>query len=369
MLRGMNAQVLLENQWPYLLSLLPAGTDLDASARETGALTRRRGVESAESLLRVILAYALCEMPLRQTTAWAQLSGIASMSNVALLKRLRKCADWMGHLLGRMLAERASPPGLTGEQWRVRLVDATTICHPGATGTSWRVHLGYDLMRRRIDHIELTDPHGGETLKRFQFKPGELVLGDRGYAHRPGLHAVHAAGALFVIRHNWNAVPLADGFDLFAWLRGLPDATAQDVAVRIAGDRERDLPPLPVRVCAIRKSEPAAEESRRKLIQEASKKGKLPDPRSLEAAGYVCVLTNEMDGKLTASEVLGLYRFRWQVELTFKRMKSLLFLGDLPTKDPPTARTYLYAKLLGALMLDDLSERFLGFSPWGYRLC
>lgn len=362
----MDAQTLLENQWPYLLSLLPAGVDLDASARQCGALMRRRGVDSAEALLRVILAHALCGLPLRHTAAWAELAGVASVSNVALLKRLRKSTEWMGWLLGRKLAERAPPPALAGEEVRARLIDATCISHPGAPGTVWRVHLGYDLKRHRIDHVELTDIRGGETLTRFAFQPGELVVGDRGYANRPGLHAVVKAGALFVVRHHWHALPLAAGFDLFGWLRGLPDAAARDVVVQLAADSKRELPALSVRLAALRKTEAAAESARRDVLRECSRKQKQPDPRSLEAAGYVCVVSNA--DSFTAAELLGLYRFRWQVELEFKRLKGLLQLGELPTKDPPTARTYLYAKLLGALLLDDLTERFLGFSPWGYPL-
>ena len=171
-----------------------------------------------------------------------------------------------------------------------------------------------------------------------------------------------------MVRHNWSAVPLGEGFDLFKWLRGLPDASAQEVLVDVAADAKRNLPSLPIRLVAIRKSEAAAEEARRKVLKERARKGKRPDPRSLEAAAYVILLTNDIADRLTAAECLGVYRFRWQVELAFKRLKGLLHLGDLPTKDPPSARTYLYGKLLGALMLDDLTERFLGFSPWGYRL-
>ena len=364
----MNAQALVQNQWPYLLSLLPADVDLEESVRRCGALTRRRGVDSAEALLRLVFACALCGMPLRHTAAWARVSGVASVSNVALLKRLRKSADWLGYLLSRKLAERAPPPVLSAGGLRVRLVDATCICHPGATGTNWRVHLGYDLKRGCIDQIELTDATGGQTLTRFSVSAGELLVGDRGYAHRSGLHSVARSGGIFVIRHNWHIIPLGGDFRLFEWLRGLPDAVAQDAAVEITADRRRKLPALAIRLAALRKSEAAAEQSRRKIMREASKKGKQPDPRTLEAAGYIVLITNDIEGRLNAAELLGLYRFRWQVELAFKRLKGLLHLGDLPTKDPPTARTYLYAKLLGALLLDDLTERFLDFSPWGYRL-
>ncbi|NOZ87278.1 MAG: transposase [Deltaproteobacteria bacterium] len=71
---------------------------------------------------------------------------------------------------------------------------------------------------------------------------------------------------------------------------------------------------------------------------------------------------------MSDTEVLDLYRFRWQVELAFKRLKSLLHIDELPAKDHSLTRTFIYAKLLAALLLEDLSDRFLVFSPWGYPL-
>jgi IS4 transposase len=62
------------------------------------------------------------------------------------------------------------------------------------------------------------------------------------------------------------------------------------------------------------------------------------------------------------------YRFRWQIELAFKRMKSILNLDELPAKDPALARTVLYAKLLAALLVEDFTTHFLAISPWGYTL-
>ena len=96
----MDSKIILEYQWPYLLSFLPAEEELDRSAKETGALTRKRQVPSASVLLRLALAYGFCGLTLRQTAAWAEVAGVASLSDVALLKRLRASSDWLGLLLG-----------------------------------------------------------------------------------------------------------------------------------------------------------------------------------------------------------------------------------------------------------------------------
>src|SRR4051794_20495593 len=133
---------LLETQWEYLLSMLPAKVDLEASARDKGALLRRRVIQSAETLLRLALAYC-CGLSLRQTSCWAHLQGLGKLSQVGVMKCLRRSAAWLEFLVVTKLAERAECRQIQG--LRLRLVDATTVSAPGSQGTDWRVHLGFDL--------------------------------------------------------------------------------------------------------------------------------------------------------------------------------------------------------------------------------
>ena len=369
----MSPKTVLEYQWPYLLSFFPPLKALELSAVEFGAIRRKRAVDSADSLLRLALAYGFCGLSLRQTAAWAEAAGIASLSNVALLKRLRNAAPWLGHLLAIKLAERASPPRLRhAHPLRLRLVDATSLSHPGSNGTDWRVHLSFHLQKFAIDDIELSDRSGGETLTRFRFTPGDLVLADRGYSHRRGLYAVHRSGAHLIVRLNWQNLPMqhlnGDPFHVFSVLRGLPEAVESSVEARTLPDRRLGVPAVPVRFVAVRKTETAAEASRKKLQTDASRKGHAVDPRALEGAGYLFVVTTASAEQLTARQVLELYRFRWQIELAFKRMKGLLELGALPAKDPDLARTIVRSKLLAALVLEDFTQGFLAISPWGYQL-
>jgi hypothetical protein len=368
----MDNQSILEYQWPHLMSFLPAEAILERTAKETGALMRKRQVSSASTLLRLAFAYGFCGLTLRQTAAWAEVADVASISDVALLKRLRAAPEWLGHLLGLKLAEKAPPPPMEGPKHRLRIVDATAISRPGSKGIDWRIHLGFDLASLSIDHVELTDVKGGETLTRFPLRKDEVLIGDRGYAHRRGMQAVIDAGADFLIRLNWQNVPLRHrsgrSFDLLEALRGLKETEVGDFPVLVAPDPKNGIQAIPARLVAVRKSEAAAEAARRKVMKERSKRGRSVDPRTLEAAGYIFVLTSLSSEHLRAEEALALYRFRWQIELAFKRMKSLLALGNLPAKDPSLARSFLYAKLLAALLLEELTEEFLSFSPWGYRL-
>lgn len=360
----------LEHEWPYLLSFLPDEQVLEATAKSWGAIRRKRAVDSASTLLRLALVYGFCGYSLRQTAAWAEAATVASLSDVALLNRFRKASSWLGHLLGIKLAERVTP--VPSNQSRLRLVDATTVSAPGSKGTDWRVHLDFDLGAMAISEIQLTQVRGGESLLRYEFEPGELVVADRGYSHRSGLSHVLSGGAQFVVRLNSSSVPLQQrgggDFDLLAAVRELPDAAATAFEIEVKPDKRHQIPALPVRLIALRKSEEAAEQARTKTLKEAARKSRAIQPKTLELAGYILVLTSTAQAELSPEEVLEIYRFRWQIEIVFKRLKSLLRLDELPAKDPDLARTCLYAKLLAAILLEELTNSYLSFSPWGFRL-
>ena len=122
------------------------------------------------------------------------------------------------------------------------------------------------------------------------------------------------------------------------------------------------------RICAVRKSRVAIRAAQEKIRHDASRKGTEIKPRTLEFAKFIIVFTTFPEDKFSAEEVLECYRLRWQVELVFKRFKSLAQLGHLPKYDDDSARAWLYGKLLLALLVEKLIRHAESVSPWGYDL-
>ena len=120
---------------------------------------------------------------------------------------------------------------------------------------------------------------------------------------------------------------------------------------------------LPLRLIVQRKTPEAAEATRLALRRAAIKKGKKLDPRSLIAAAFMIVGTSLPIRGYSAKDILVVYRLRWQIELAFKRLKSLLHIDRLPTRTELGSRSWLYAHLILALLCDDLSQDFLESSP------
>jgi hypothetical protein len=209
---------------------------------------------------------------------------------------------------------------------------------PGSRGTDWRVHGVYDLGAGGFSHLELTDKHGGEALDRGAGVEGEIRIADRGYSAAKALRRFvasvkQAKGADYVVRLRWRSFrlrkPCGAKFDLIAHLQNMPkEQNIDDVCVLIEGAGD----PLQTRIVVARKPEEAARAERQRQMREARKKGKQLDPRSLIAAEYVMLATSLSENAYPASEILALYRLRWQIELAFKRLKTLLRIDCLPAK-------------------------------------
>jgi len=123
---------------------------------------------------------------LRETAVQAKLAGIANVSDVTLLNRLRDAEDWLRQLCQRLWKDNGVDlqPRLQGRN--VRLLDATVVREPGRTGSQWRIHYSLRLPTLECDYFDLTATEGegaGEKFGRFRFRAGELVLADAGYCH------------------------------------------------------------------------------------------------------------------------------------------------------------------------------------------
>jgi hypothetical protein len=323
---------LLNQDWQLIVDRLGGAERIESSARRTKAFLRARVVSNAVDLLRLILAYCLGQGGLRSTAAWASAIGLVDISNVGLLQRLRRCGDWLGALVGHALAVGA-PAASRGRL--IRLVDATAVPQAGLAARQknglWRIHSAFELPAERFGFFELTDQHGGERLDRIPVEKGEIRIADRAYMQPDG-----------------------DGhpFDLIAALRNTP----RGLIDRPTWVRRQRRPALRLRLVAVKKSAPAAEAARRKARRQAQQGGHQIAQDTLEAAGWVILVTSLTPEDFPTADILALYRLRWRIELAFKRLKSLVGLNGPPGADERSARPYLLAHLLMILLLEPLID-------------
>ncbi len=350
----------LSNDWNHILQFLPS--DMSLLAKETGAVTRWRNVRDGEAFLRLILAYTVEDLSLRTTAAWSARTDV-EMKDTSVLHRLRSAVPFLESVLAHLLNHRISAESAEGVPLRIN--DATVISIPGSNGTDWRIHAVYDPVRTCLVRVQVTDWSGGERLTRDTPQPGEIVIADRGLAHARGVHAVARAGAYTLLRVQWKTLGLrtAQGqtLDLDEIMRRADQGDRGTiVTIPLAGEE-----PVVGRLLVVPVPDAHAERARAKLRRNARKKGRQPGAQSLRLAGYFAVLTTVPEELASDSVALELYRVRWQIELFFKRCKSLLHLDHLRADDPKLVQTYCLAKLIEVVLVQLLSSEGESFSPWG----
>lgn len=360
----MTHESLLNDDWGWMVERLGGAETLTESARATKAFVRARGVRSAVDLLRLTLAYCLSHTGLRGTAGWAAAVGLAKLSDVALLLRLRNTSDWLLHLIARLLGS-GRPAAAEGRL--IRILDATTVLKAGQQAKRsnglWRVHSAFELPAERFGFLALTDERGGERLDRVPVVPGEIRIADGAYLQPDQMSEVISQGADVLLRAGWHNARWLDQegvpLDLVAALSTKGQNGLLDRPVWIG---RKGGTPLALRLVALRKSPAAAIEARRRARLQARKEGRQVSAGTLAAAEWIILVTSLSAETFVAADILKLYRMRWRIELAFKRLKSLIGLRSPPAQDPRLARPWVLSHLIMILLTEPLIDE-LGVSP------
>jgi len=357
-----------EENWKVLAFLFPAGWQ--QMAWQSGAVERLRGFPSPDVLLRMLMLHVARDYSLRETVVRSKLANWADISDVALLKRLRNSEEWLRLLCIEALRENVAYRLQEAISRTMRIVDGTIVREPGKTGSQWRILYSIRLPSLVCDFFEVTATIGegsGESLNRLPVGPHELILADAGYCSIAGIEYVWQHGADVLVRVNpqsFVAYSTCGGrISLLQRLRTLSRAGQfGEWPVVLHGQGSA----FTGRLSAVRKSDCAIQQAHRRLQRKASKKQMITRPGTLEFAKYVIVFTTCSSG--STADVLRSYRMRWQIELVFKRLKSVAQLGHVPKHDDRSSRAWLYGKLLVTLLAQKLIRMGRDISPSGYSL-
>lgn len=365
----MNRESLSNADWLCTVDRLGGAELLEEEAREFGAFQKVRNIKCALDHLRLVLAYCWSRHGLRWAAAWAEAMGLASLSNVAVLKRLRNSVDWLEHLVSRLLGAGGRKACLAAAKGRaVRLVDATSVAKAGRAarekGGRWRIHSVFDLASERFTAFEVTDESEAEVIDRADVVPGEIRVCDRVYLRANRIAKVLKLGADIVVRAAWNAARwlASDGnrHDLIALLKQSRGKGLIDRPIWIKGSAKK---PIALRLVAIRKPKQARDLSIEKLKRHARDKGRNLRPETLIAAEWVILVTSLDRHEYPLQAISDLYRLRWRIEIAFKHLKSGVGLVGPPAEDPRSAKAHILCTLLLALLTEPLIADHLGDSP------
>lgn len=343
-----------EDDWRALTEHLPR--DYERLANEHKQLETQYGnakLTTADWLLRFILLHVGANLPLRQTVAMMAEAGGPSLSAMRLHMKMRRATPYLQALVERMVGRTSEARPELWAGYSLTLIDATTLCGPGATGTDARIHTKLRVADVAVLDAIVTNASGGESFKNFLFARNELAIADRAYSNGNSVAHALEQGADVLVRLNRGALPLShdgEALDVLVRLRKLEDEEILDLPVSFQHDDDR----ISGRLIAIRLPKEDAERARKRLRKEQGASHVTKE--SLEAAGYVVLFTTVPRSRMSAARCLQAYRLRWQIELQFKRWKSLCGFDRLPNYRDDTIVAWIYAKVLLGMLLDRMGS-------------
>lgn len=352
------------DEWQTVTSLLPSGWR--ELADEFKLLQTQFGnakITNADDLLRLLLVHAAADLPLRQTVAMVAESGGPDVSAVTLHKKMIRAGGYLHRLVQGVVHV---PGNFSPEKWGgydISVVDGTTICRPGSVSGDARIHTRMRLADLEFVEVFTAGIEVGESFFRYLPARNELLIGDRMYGTPGGIAHVVDAGADALVRVNRSSLPLRQGkqrVDLLPLLRTLSTQRVYERVVTLPVKTDDEPRLIPGRLIMQKLPADKAEVARRRLRQEVGPK---MSQESWEAAGYVVLFTTVPQDRLSASECMKLYRLRWQIELQFKRWKSLCGFDRMPNFKAETILTWIYAKLLASVLLERLAAKSGEVSP------
>ena len=333
-----------------LIEMLPEG--YEKAAKKTGAFKRKREIETVADLLKLVFMYIAHGLSHLEMSVTAKMKGIADISDVAFMKRFGKCGkliEWLlENLRPQATAHYKKPTKF--EKYDIKALDASVVTSGGKFRITHRLHYAIDIFRLRSDQYKITAQKIGESLTNFIVKASDLFIGDRAYGTKTSMEHCLASKGNFIFRIRKNAFNIYDKkggkIDLIEKLKRVKKNKTLKLNCFFLSSADQY---VPVRICAMIKPKDVEEN---------------PEDDTDFMNNFIVLVTSILDNHISAEDILELYRLRWQVELYFKRLKSLMGFGDVPNKTEAHIKIWLNAKLAVAVMLEIMTAQ-VDFSSSG----
>lgn len=348
----------------------------EQAGRESGLIQRERKLTGATFVQALVFGWI--ENPKATVTERAQMAYDArgvKISAYGLEKRLddERACECLRLVLGKAMREviMSSAAGAAIPILRrfsgVYLYDATVVGLPeglkehwpgtgNASGPTASVKVGarLDLISGELylPPLRAAREHDRRLALEAEAMPeGALRLADLGFFDLGLLARLSSEGRYWLTRLMAGTTlyepDTAVRLDLTQTLSALKRSGQKTLELEVlVGAKAR----LPGRLLAARVPEAVANQRRRKLRQEARRRGLQPRKEQLKRCEWTILITNVPSEMLSLKEALVLMRSRWQIEKLFELWKRYGHLDKSRSKKPWRVMCEMYAKLIGLLI-------------------
>ena len=314
-LRGIEIQVLKEN-----CSLL---SDKLTEELEAQILKRKRVLKSLDLLVKAIFVYITEQLSFQRLSDRMACQHGVVMSDTARRKQILKAAPILVEWVLRQQKD-TKPEGSAQTTLgfsNVNAIDATDLPVQGGKTTSRRIHTIFSITEHRCVYAEVTDRHGGERLNRFPLQQNALYFADRAYGRTPQLACAIKQKAHIVARISprhvsfYTAPDCKEKISFPSLLKG----TSFSADAYFKSGKKK----YHIRLLGAKLPEEKHAAAEKRARRKASRNQRKISPETVLYTQWV-FLAATLPDSCSDAEIMEAYRLRWQVELYFKRVKSLL---------------------------------------------
>jgi hypothetical protein len=324
-------------------------TTADLLARRTGFVQRTSKLTGAAFAQALVFGWLANPQASVEALAQAAAAVGVTISAQGLDQRFTEgAAVFLENLLARAVqtviaADPVAIP-LLERFTAVVLLDSSTVTLPAALALWWpgcsagtaalTLPVRYDLCRGQLSGLVVQEGRlsdRGTVLQTAPLPAGALRISDLGFFTLGVFAAMTAQGVYWLSRLvSGTAVYTLDGtrWDVLDLLTA-QDASTVELDVTL-GVTQR----LPARLRAVRVPEEVANQRRRRLRAEATRRGRTPSAAQRAWCAWTIVVTSVPPTLLSLREALVLLRARWQIELLFKLWKSHGHIDESRSANP-----------------------------------
>ena len=291
---------------------------------------RKRVVHNCDVILDAAYMYIIENFSYQRLADAMAVKYDVKMSDTAWKKQLGKVAPVLFNALEQYITEYAKRfqpeiPNKFLECEHAHAIDATDVAQVGKEKAVMRVHTQMSLNEHGEVHMTITDNHTSENVTRLPIHKGHLYIADRGYGYAGQLSSLMKAEADFVTRISPGKIKLYEDEKCTKRVE-FPAVLSEKTSIELTAFFQYKKAVYPVRVVGEQVPADKQEQAEEKVCKKAKKNSvKEMKPTTILYSKWMIVATS-LPSKIPAANILRGYRERWQIELLFKRSKTLLGL-------------------------------------------
>lgn len=334
---------------------------IDELAKETGFIDRKRKITASDFLSLLFQVHGnLIDSSLQELSAKLVTEQDIEISRAALDKKFTpKAVEFLRRLVDELFLTQPQLKSVRyalGDNWpftSLRLLDATQVKVPEhlklrakrTRQSSVKIQYEFDYLTGQFTFFSVNSVNANDVASAEQRIPflhdKELCVQDLGYFSYDVLERIHNQNCFFISRFRSDAYlayknsspryhtdgrvvesSLYQKIDMVEFCRKVPVGEIVEMEGIHFGYRAH----YPTRCILSRLNTEQQHKRLAHIHRRATKSGKRPKQLVKDLSGLTGYMTN-LPESISAQQVVALYRLRWQIELSFKALKSFLELG------------------------------------------